>query len=119
MMLNAKGRCDSFEHLLEAVKNKIDSLNFDDQQRNRISFEYNYCEAAIYAWKTHLLRTGAQEEAKQGALHELDEETCLIIVDWAMKFLPLKYRESICEIFGKRGRSWHVSVVVTKRDDSL
>ena len=36
-----------------------------------------------------------------------------------MKFLPLKYRESMCEFFGKRGRSWHVSAVVTRRDDSL
>ena len=42
-----------------------------------------------------LLKTVLQEEAKQAALDKLDDETCLIIVEWAMKFLPLKYRETI------------------------
>ena len=62
------------------------------------------------------MRTVLQEEAKQAALDKLDDETCLIIVDWAMQFLPLKYRETMCEFFGKRGLSWHISAVVTKKD---
>ena len=60
-----------------------------------------------------------QEEAKQAALDKLDDETCLIIVDWAMQFLPLKYRETMCEFFGKRGLSWHISAVVTKKDSRI
>ena len=60
-----------------------------------------------------------QEEAKQAALDKLDDETCLIIVDWAMEFLPLEYRETMCEFFGKRGLSWHISAVVTKKDSLL
>ena len=31
-----------------------------------------------------------------------------------MKFLPHHYREQMSEFFGKRGRSWHVSAVITK-----
>ena len=46
------------------------------------------------------MRTVLQEEAKQAALDKLDDDTCLIIVDWIMKFLPLKYRETMCEFFG-------------------
>ena len=46
-------------------------------------------------------------------------ETCLIIVDWAMKVLPLKYRETMCEFLGKRGLSWHISAVVTKKDSRI
>ena len=65
------------------------------------------------------MRTELQEEAKQAALDKLDDETCLIIVDWAMKFLPLKYRETMCEFFGKRGLSWHISAVVTKKDSRI
>ena len=60
-----------------------------------------------------------QEEARQAALNKLDDETCLIIVDWAMKFLPLKYRETMYEFFGKRGLSWHISAVVTKKDSRI
>ena len=58
----------------------------------------------------------AQEEAKQDALSKLDGETCLIIMDWAMKYLPQHYREQMSEFFGKRGRSWHVCAVITKKD---
>ena len=32
-----------------------------------------------------------------------------------MKFLPLRYRERMSEFFGKRGKSWHVSAVITRR----
>ena len=58
----------------------------------------------------------AQEEAKQDALSKLDGETCLIIMDWAMKYLPQHYREQMSEFFGKRGRNWHVGAVITKKD---
>ena len=81
--------------------------------------DYNQHEAAIKAWKAHLVRTVLQEEAKQAALDKLDDETCLIIVDWAMKFLPLKYRETMCEFSGKRGLSWLISAVVTKKDSRI
>ena len=31
-----------------------------------------------------------------------------------MKYLPQHYREQMSEFFGKRGRSWHVSAVITR-----
>jgi hypothetical protein len=31
-----------------------------------------------------------------------------------MKFIPRKYRESQADWFGKRGLSWHISVVMKK-----
>ena len=65
------------------------------------------------------MRIVLQEEAKQAALDKLDDETCLIIVDWAMKFLSLKYRETMREFFGKRGLSWHISEVVIKKDSRI
>ena len=34
--------------------------------------------------------------------------------DWAMKFLPQKFRETQAGWFAKRGISWHISVVVRK-----
>ena len=35
-------------------------------------------------------------------------------MDWAMKWLPEKYREDQSEFFGKQGLSWHISVIVRK-----
>ena len=59
----------------------MQAYNIDEEQRKRINFDYNQHEAAIKAWKAHLVRTVLQEEAKQAALDKLDDETCLIIVD--------------------------------------
>lgn len=111
-------RCDSLETVLKEIKSQIDVNDIDDEQKSRLKFDFKQCETALYAWKAHLLRTVVQEEAKQDALSKLDHETCLIIADWAMKFLPLKYRENMSQFFGKRGRSWHVSAVVTKQNEN-
>jgi len=46
----------------------------------------------------------------------MNEEDCLITLDWAMKFLPEKYRESQKDWFGKRGISWHISCLMVKQD---
>ena len=43
----------------------------------------------------------------------------VITQDWARKFLPTKYRESQADWFGKRGLSWHISVVERKVNAKL
>ncbi|CAB4026770.1 Transposon Tf2-6 poly, partial [Paramuricea clavata] len=106
-------RCESLELVLQDIKYELDLTEMDDEQRSRVEFDLKQCETSIYARKAHLLRTITQDEAKQETLNKLDQETCLIICDWAMKFLPLKYRENMSEFFGKRGLSWHASAVVT------
>ena len=34
-----------------------------------------------------------------------------------MKFLPLKFREQMTDFFGKKGKSWHVTCVIAKKED--
>ena len=51
------------------------------------------------------MRSANQDRARTDALEKLDEKTVLIVNDWAMKFLPQKYRESQTDWFGKRGIS--------------
>ena len=43
----------------------------------------------------------------------------LLVNDWAMKFIPQKYRASQADWFGKRGISWHISVAYRKVDQQL
>ena len=38
----------------------------------------------------------------------------LVVLDWAMKFLPRKYRKSQADWCGKHGISWHISVATRK-----
>ena len=73
----------------------------------------------IESWKAHQLRSLQQDNARSTALTSLDESSVLITQDWAMTWLPQRYRETQAEWFGKRGISWHVSVVVRKLADQL
>ncbi|CAH3158880.1 unnamed protein product [Pocillopora meandrina] len=74
-------------------------------------YQQKCTQLAIMSWKCHILGSANQDQARIDALEKLDDNTVLIINDWAMKFLPQKYRESQTDWFGKRGISWHVSVV--------
>ncbi|KAK3725260.1 hypothetical protein QZH41_001293 [Actinostola sp. cb2023] len=112
-------RCNLLETTLQEILTTINSVEMTQDQKARVMFQYTECTQAIHAWKAHLLRSINQEEAKQDALAKLDDETCLIVIDWAMKFLPQHYREQMSEFFGKRGRSWHISAVITKKDDKF
>ena len=71
-------------------------------------------KANIFAWKAHILRSINQDAARIGVLESLDESFVLVVEDWAMKFLPRKYRESQTNWFGKRGIPWHISVAFRK-----
>ena len=62
------------------------------------------------------LRNVNQGEARTDALDILDETSVLLIQDWAMKFLPRKYRETQTDWFGKRGISWHITVAIHRAE---
>ena len=104
-----------FLKVMKTITAEIDSVNADQEIKERMKHECKEYIESINAWKAHLLRTVNQEEAKQDAIAALDEHSCLIVMDWAMEFLPLRYRERMSEFFGKRGKSWHVSAVTTWR----
>lgn len=60
------------------------------------------------------MRSKNQERAQRTITQCLDDGEAFIVGDWAMKFLPRKYREGQTDCFAKRGISWHISVVYLK-----
>ena len=70
----------------------------------------SYCES-------HIVRAINQERAKIDILDNLTAQQVLVVMDWAMKWLPRSHRETQSEWFGKRGISWHVSACVTRAED--
>ena len=84
----------------------------EDQDQNL--YLYQHARDAIHLWKCHQIRTVRQDKARLDVLDRLDEKPCLITNDWAMKFLPQRYRETQSDWFGKHGISWHISVVVRR-----
>ena len=102
---------------MEKLLGEIPFCSEDD--RDEALYLYHNAALAIRAWKRHLLRTVRQDQARFDALDFLDEQTVLMVNDWAMKFIPQKYRESQADWFGKRGISWHISVAYRKVDQQL
>jgi len=68
-------------------------------------------------WKAHILRAAHQDAAKRDVIDSLKPDQVLLIMDWAMKFLPASFRETQRDWFGKKGKSWHVTVAVTKNEN--
>lgn len=105
---------------LEDIKAKLKECTFPSKDdEDEALYIVQSATLAIQSWKCHILRSLNQDLARHDSLDVLDHETVLIINDWAMKFLPQKYRESQSDWFGKRGISWHISVVYRKVDGVL
>ena len=90
---------------MKEIESEINRVEMGEEHRWQLSHDYKLCVASIQDWKAHLLRSVNQEEGKQFALVHVDSASCLIVMDWAMKYLPQRYRERMSDFFGKRGRS--------------
>ena len=74
---------------------------------------------AISEWKAHQLRSAHQDITRLYILQRMSSSSVLIVQDFAMKFIPTRYREAQSNFFGKRGISWHISVCLRKTDKRL
>ena len=61
-----------------------------------------------------------QDQTRLDSFDKMDDTSVLVTLDWAMKFIPRRYRESQADWFGNRvWISWHVSVATRKIDGNL
>ena len=77
-------------------------------------YDFDRAKSDILLWKAHIIRSINQEEAKQDAITSADDTSAILIMDWAIKFIQIRYREKQADWFGKRGLSWHIYAVITK-----
>ena len=96
----------------------VDGLYSTEEIRAEFIHDFQTCKEKIFQWKQHILRTVNQEAAKTSILENLKEDEVLIVMDWAMKFLPWIDREKQTDFYGKKGINWHVSVALSLDDRS-
>jgi hypothetical protein len=111
--------CINLRATFEEIKHAINNSTDDKQVSTRLLTKFMSYKEAIDAWKCHLLRAVNQDLCRQEILGTLANNSVYIYMDWAMKWLPEKYRESQSSFFGKRGLSWHISVVVRMNEQSI
>ena len=113
-------KCEDLKDVLHSIESSLDQLTvITENEQDSLSYTYHSAVQDIQAWKAHQLRSVRQDEARTCILDDLDEASVHITQDWAMKFLPQKYRETQSDWFGKRGISGHISVVARKEDEKL
>ena len=95
------------------------SQNMASNVKEDLVFRVRNAKTAILAWKSHLLRSVNQDGARVQLLEAIDESSVLIFQDWAMKYLPRKYRERQTDWFGKRGIPWHLTVATRREEGEL
>ena len=57
----------------------------------------------VIEYKKHIVRAVHQDRAKADLMERLSTEEVLLIFDYAMKFLPQKFREAQTDFFAKKG----------------
>lgn len=107
-------QCEILKDVLENIENCFVDCGINQEELDDLTYSCRQAVDSIKAWKAHQLRCSRQDEARTSILDNLDENSVHVTQDWAMKFLPQKYRESQSDWFGKRGISWHISVVARK-----
>ncbi|CAF1632665.1 unnamed protein product, partial [Didymodactylos carnosus] len=105
-------QCFLLDESIQKLRSLIENQQIPDTQRSRFIYRIEHNYDLIKQWKAHLLRSVHQDDARYDVLENLNAKSVLLYMDWAMKFLPMKYREAQREFFGKRGLSWHLTYVI-------
>ena len=106
-------RCELLNKTFSSIELCIGEAN-SPIIRERLLHRLQFHAKTIRDWKSHQLRVVHQDHARTALLKQMDAETVFIYIDWAMKWLPMRYREAQRDFFAKRGLSWHVSYVMRK-----
>ena len=113
-------QCESLHSTLHSITEAVKGASFvTEDARDEAEYLVNSATLSIKSWICHLLRSVHQDRARLDIIDTLDPEAVLIVNDWAMKVLPQRYRESQTDWFGKRGLSWHMSVVYRRIEGEL
>ena len=91
----------------------------DKGKEDNLQCEADIAEIKVKERKAHIMRAQNQEESKQNIFLSLQENKVFIMLDWAMKFTQPKFHEKQSEGIGRRGIDWHISCVISRKDNRL
>ena len=115
------GHCNLLRNTMSSILSEVRESNdvqfYSTDQQEDLLYDVVQAQNSILQWKAHILSAANQDRAKTDAVRSLQCDTILVVMDWAMKFTQMKYREKQSVWFGKRGMNWHISCVLPKRED--
>ncbi|VDI58240.1 Hypothetical predicted protein, partial [Mytilus galloprovincialis] len=109
--------CNLLGNVTEQIFKSIQKVS-DEESRDDLYTTTTIDINNVKQWKAHQLRTKNQDEARLKLMESLEPHQLLLVMDWAMKFLPMRYREKQSDFFGQKGLNWHVSVAIVKPENA-
>ena len=91
--------------VVQELELQVEKARIPHEDKEEMKFVVTQPNKNIEAWEAHILRFINQDEACLDILKAADDSSVLVVLDWAMMFIPRKYRESQADWFGKRGLS--------------
>ena len=116
---DACSQCQGITSVIDNIEKESESITLSDEEKDDMKYIIQTAKEDIMAWKAHQLRLINQEEAKTNVINQLDDRSVVMVQDWAIKWVPMKYRESQTDWFGKRGLPWHVTVIIRSKDGTM
>lgn len=113
-------QCETLKNAMMSILSEIESPEislYGNEQKEDLLYDAKQAQDMVLQWKAHILRAENQDQAKQNVLKSLQSDSILVLMDWAMKFNQMRYREKQAEWYGKRGISWHVSCIISKPEE--
>ncbi|XP_061195035.1 uncharacterized protein LOC133203221 [Saccostrea echinata] len=105
-------RCNIFGEAATEIRKVIIKTPSEKQEVLLQDLEMSVTQ--VEDWRSHIIRTVNQDDGRVDILHDLKNNEVLVILDWAMKYLPQMYSEKMKDFFGQKGVHWHVCVAVFK-----
>ena len=72
------------------------------------------CKEKLFLYQGHRIRVANQRVAIDNILKDLEDNQGYIVMDFKMKFEAMYYREKTTNFYGKKGSSWHGSMVYSR-----
>ena len=87
-------RCLLLSSVVTEIEEGLERAESLDNEKEELMFVISQAKHSIEAWKAHLLRFTNQNECRLDILNDLSAKSILLVLDWVMKFIPHKFRES-------------------------
>ena len=88
-------QCESISDVLCCIERYLAESKLAPEELEDLSYTHSQAVKAIHSWKAHQLRNIRLDMARMTCLSALNKTKVVITQDWAMKFLPAKYRVPI------------------------
>lgn len=82
-----------------------------------VEAELHNAETKIINMKRHIVRSIASDIRREDLIKNLNTGTTFITMDWGMKWIPRKARETTIDWYGKKGISYHVSHIIANLEN--